>query len=105
MFSHDCFLAMYQADPDSTTMSSGFVLRENNTMKEIIRFEPDLINIRGIRNYEAIDVAVISRWKLAVVFFERPDQIWFLDLNAIKKTPDPDCPNKFLQHLKFTNLS
>jgi len=53
-------------------------------MKEIIRFEPDLINIIGLSSYEAVDVAVISRWKLAVVFLERPDQIWFLDLNSIK---------------------
>ena len=59
---------MYQADPDSTEVSSGFVLRENNTMKEIIRFEPNLINIRGILAHELIDVAIISRWKLACVF-------------------------------------
>ena len=72
VYSSDCFLAIYSTDPDESA-NSGFVLRENNTMKEIIRFEPNLINIIGLSSYEAVDVAVISRWKLAVVFLERPD--------------------------------
>ena len=72
-------------------------------MKEIIRFEPDLINIIGLSSYEAVDVAVISRWKLAVVFLERPDQIWFLDLNSIKQQ-EKVSDSKWFDHLHFDDI-
>ena len=58
-FAQDCFAIVYKNETEAS--NSGFVVIDSSSLKEVIRFEPRFLKVKGLSSYEVQDLVIVSR--------------------------------------------
>lgn len=69
-------------------MNEGFTLYDSVSLKKVFSFNQSEFKILSIRNYTIRDLSLMYKThKVAVVFEQKPRELWFFDLRKVEAPP------------------
>ena len=68
-------------------MNEGFTLYDATSLKQMFSFNQSQFRIQSIRNYTIRDISLLYKTrKVALVFEQKPTQVWFFDLRKVEES-------------------
>lgn len=67
-------------------MNEGFTLYDSTSLKQVFSFNQSQFRVPSIRNYTIRDISLLYKaQKVALVFEQKPNQVWFFDLRKLNQ--------------------